>query len=207
MGAEDTPIRAHLPRHHSWKVGVPLSCWPRTGPEHLPVPREAPLELGWSCPSLSQGADPAHRGLGTQLAWKAQGHWGQKAAGRRSGDWRSPHAARKDCGGRHPYRDSRRPIRNFVSAAPQPAGGNSPAWSTEGSVVTQAQGQNRPDPASVAAGGCPSGASVTQKPCCQPQVARRGSRLAGDLQNWLLPPKGPALSDPHGENLGAPLRA
>lgn len=51
----------------------------------------------------------------------------------------------------------------------------------------------------------PSGAAVTQKPWSQPQVSHRGRRLAGNLQN--IPPEGPALPDPHGENLGALLRA
>ena len=142
----DTPTRAHLPRHHSWRAGVPLSCRQRSGPLSsglAPRTSQFPEERPWS---WSGAAPPRPEGRTPRTgAWGCS--WGgrPKAAGgrRQSGDCRGPHAARKDRRGRHPYRDSRRPIWNFVSPAPHPAGSISPSWSREGSIVTQVQVQDQ----------------------------------------------------------------
>lgn len=66
MGAEDTPIRAHLPRHHSWKVGVPLSNWPSTSQ----FPDKRPSSWGGA-------AHPCRKGLTPHT-----GAWGHSWCGR-----------------------------------------------------------------------------------------------------------------------------
>lgn len=171
-----------------------------------------------------------------QLGCETQGRWGQKAV---RGLQESPR-----CPEGLPWPSS---LQGFPKTHPEFCLCSSTACRWHLSILEQRRIHRHPgpgagpgdrfgrsDPASVASrdSASPSGAAVTQKPCPQPQVTRRGRSYPETLPSTTgdpsgpqlprnpalnhrrplgaagrLPPEGPALPDPHGENLGALLRA